>query len=144
MMIKLFDGSYVNSNRVWRIAKAPAFASPKAQSILTADDGRELPAVVFPDVLVAAINSTIIPAAPGYVAIKAIHGGVSREAIIAWRFNGPDTIPDPITAGGLSEDVAILGSDGTVCVQGFCTFANEQAWMEEAREGLRPGGLKTA
>lgn len=82
-------------------------------------------------------SATIIPASPGYQAIKTYDDpsrfGYYREVIIAWRI-GADEYPTPVTIEGHRAAWAtVLMPDGRICIQGESEFENLEEWEKSAR-----------
>jgi hypothetical protein len=140
MMIRLENGSYVNSDTIHLMSRSGGWGKD-TRTILSSKLGRYT-AKVDVDELADVVNSHVIRATPGYELILSSTPGCdgfffSRCQIIAWRVRPGEGTPSPVTVRG-DEDVSnpqvILCPDGQVEDQFMRTYDNIEAWEKNARE----------
>jgi hypothetical protein len=123
MMIETVDGTFVNSDTIRLICAAPAEPGASAKSKLISIDGdRSYTAYGDADTLAERMNTTIIPATPGFRLIILANERCEEFSfdlggpVIAWSINPHgDTCPitpDPLETTGCVYE--ILCPDGSV------------------------------
>jgi hypothetical protein len=148
MMIRLENGSYVNSDTI-RVMSRKGGWGKDTRTLLypTSNEFNCYTAKVDVDELAGAVNTHVIQAMPGYELVLSSceaedEFSFFRCPIIAWRVRPNDGTPSPITVNGdegASNPQVILRPDGAVEDQPaedqfIRTYDNLEAWEKDARE----------